>query len=63
MTLSVLEGHSPMASLFKCDIFYLQCVARSLCTCRASCQVILADSQNRQRDVLITILRTNPGAK
>jgi len=37
MTLSVLEGHSPIASHFKCDIWYLWRVARSLCICRASC--------------------------
>jgi len=36
MTLSVLEGHSPIASFFKCDISYLWHVARSLCICRAS---------------------------
>jgi len=37
MTLSVLEGHSPIASLFKCDILYLWHVARFLCICRVSC--------------------------
>jgi len=37
MILSVLEGHSPMASLFKCDISYLWRVVRSLCICRAYC--------------------------
>ena len=36
MTLSVLEGHSPIASLFKCNISFLWCVARSLCICGAS---------------------------
>jgi len=36
MTLSVLEGHSTIAELFKCDISYLWHVARSLCICRAS---------------------------
>jgi len=36
MILSVLEGHSPIAILFKCDIVYLWCVARFL-VCRASC--------------------------
>jgi len=34
MTLSVLEGHSLIASLFKCDISHLWCVARSVCICR-----------------------------
>jgi len=34
MTLSVLEGYSPNASLFKCDISYLWHTARSLCICR-----------------------------
>jgi len=29
MTLSVLEGHSPLASLFKCNILYLWHVAHS----------------------------------
>jgi len=38
MTLSVLEGDSPIASLFKCDISYLWRVARSLCIGRASCR-------------------------
>jgi len=33
MILSVLEGYSPIASLFKCDILYLWCIARSLCIC------------------------------
>jgi len=37
MTVSVLESHSPIASLLKCDILYLWCIARSLCICRASC--------------------------
>jgi len=37
MTLSVLEGNFPTASLLKCDISYLWRVARSLCICRASC--------------------------
>ena len=32
MTLSVLECHFPIASLFKCDISYLWLVARYLCT-------------------------------
>jgi len=36
-TLSVFEGHFPIASLFKCDILYLWRVKRSLCICRASC--------------------------
>jgi len=27
MTLSVLEGHSPIASLFKCDFLYLRYVS------------------------------------
>ena len=40
MTSSVLEGHSPIASLFKCDISYFWCVARSLCICRASCLIL-----------------------
>jgi len=35
MTLSVLEGHSRIASLFKYDISYLWHVVCSLCTCRA----------------------------
>ena len=37
MTMSVVEGHSPIASLFKCDISYLQCVTGSLCIRRTSC--------------------------
>jgi len=36
MTLSILKGHFPIASLFKCDVSYLWHVARSLCICRAS---------------------------
>ena len=35
MTLSVLEGHSFIASLFRCHITYPRRVARSLCICRA----------------------------
>jgi len=37
MTLSVLEGHSPIASLFKFQLryFVFMGVARSLCICRA----------------------------
>jgi len=37
MTLHVIEGHSPVASLFKCDILYLWRIMWSLCICRASC--------------------------
>jgi len=37
MTLSVIEGHSSTASLFKCDISYLWCIVRSLRIHRASC--------------------------
>jgi len=29
MTFSVLEGHFPIASFFKCDISYLWCAAQS----------------------------------
>ena len=39
ITLSVLvflKGHSPIASLFKCDILYLWRVAGFLCMCRSS---------------------------
>jgi len=35
MTLSVLEGLSPVASFFKCDISYLWCDVRFLCICVA----------------------------
>jgi len=35
MTLSVLEGHVSITSLFKCDISWR--VARSPCICWASC--------------------------
>jgi len=38
MTLSVLENHSPIASLFKCDISYLWHVMQSFSICRASCK-------------------------
>jgi len=31
MTLSVLEGHNPIANLFKCDISYLWHTVHSLC--------------------------------
>jgi len=37
MTLSVLEGHFPIASLFRCDFFYLWHVTRFFCISRASC--------------------------
>jgi len=37
MTLSALEGHFLIESLFKCVILYLWLAARSLCICRASC--------------------------
>jgi len=36
ITLSVLEGHSSIPSLLKCDISKMWRVARSLCICRAS---------------------------
>jgi len=36
MTLSVLQDHSPIASLFKCDISYLWRVARSLCSTKSN---------------------------
>jgi len=39
MTLSVFEGHSPIASLFRCDISYLWHVVLFLCICRASCLI------------------------
>jgi len=35
MTLSVLEGHSPIASLFQCVISYLWRDALSLCMSKA----------------------------
>jgi len=35
MILNVIEGHSPIASLFKCDISYVCHVGHSLCICRA----------------------------
>jgi len=37
MTLSVLEGHSLIASLFKYEFWYLWHVESSLCICIASC--------------------------
>jgi len=37
MTLSVLEGNSPIASLFKCNISYLWHVTQSFCICKAYC--------------------------
>jgi len=37
MTLSFVEGHSSIASLFKCDILCLCRVAWFLCICRAFC--------------------------
>jgi len=37
MTLSVLEGHFPTTSIFKCDFSYLCRIVRPLCICRASC--------------------------
>jgi len=37
MTLSVLEGCSPVSSLFQCGLWYLWCVALSLWIGRASC--------------------------
>jgi len=33
ITLIVLEGQFPIASLFKCDITYLWHIAQSLCIC------------------------------
>jgi len=45
MTLHVLEGHFPIASLFKCDISYLWRVARSRCICGASCLVLSGSRQ------------------
>jgi len=36
MILSALEGRSPIASLFTCDVLYLWHVAWSLYICRAS---------------------------
>ena len=35
MTLNVLEGHSTIGSLFKCDILYLWRILQSFCICRA----------------------------
>jgi len=40
MTWSVLEGHSPIASLFKCSIVYLLRVMWSLCNCSAELLVM-----------------------
>jgi len=37
MTISILEGHSSIASLFKCDISYLWHIVWSLFICGASC--------------------------
>jgi len=41
MTLSVLEGYTPIASLFKCNSSYLWCVAWFLCICRGSCKFLV----------------------
>jgi len=38
MTLSVLGGHSPIASLFSCNLSYLWHVVWSLCIFKASCK-------------------------
>jgi len=40
MALSVLEAHSPIVSLFKCDISYLWHVAWALCICRLLVSVV-----------------------
>jgi len=58
MTLSVLEGNSPIASLFKYDIAYLWRVARSLCICRASCRVMRASDRfiDTQADIQTDVL-------
>jgi len=40
--LIVLEGFFSIASLFVCYFSYLWRVARSLCTCRASCLLYVA---------------------
>jgi len=37
MIMSVLEGHSPIASLYKCIISYLWHTVQSICIYRASC--------------------------
>jgi len=39
MTLSVLEGHSRIECLFKCNILYCWRIARSLCICGAYCVI------------------------
>jgi len=41
MTLRVLEGHSYIASVFKCAISYSYCIMQSLCIGRASCFCIM----------------------
>jgi len=41
MTLSVLEGHFPIAGLFKWGVSYLWHFAQSLCIYRASCFIAL----------------------
>jgi len=38
MTLSILEGHAPIANFFKCNISYVLWVMWSPCICRASCK-------------------------
>jgi len=48
MTLNVLEGHSLIASFFKCDISYLWRVARSLCICRSSGLHCAKSSKNEE---------------
>jgi len=53
MTLSALEGHSLIASLFKGDISYLWPIAQSLYICRAFCWVVQAvKERDRQTDRL-----------
>jgi len=48
MTFSVLEDHSPIASLYKCDISYLWRVLPSLCICKASCRMRADRQTDRQ---------------
>jgi len=39
------EGHSPITSLFKCNISYLWHIVQSLCICRVSCMLCTRDVQ------------------
>jgi len=61
MTLSIREGHLPIASLFKSNFSYLWHILLFLCICRASCmaQSVYFIDCGKQKTLNLTLFSTS----